>query len=494
MDKLAMHNAAHYRQPSSWLGALLTSADTGNSSSTSYFFQLFFLTLLYFLGGILGLSIESSHTGVTPIWPASGIAFAAFFYFGIRLWPAIYIAMLMLAWYTGLPYEVALIAATGSTLEAAFPVFILRRVNFKGDFNNINNVLLFIAIAMFLAPVFSATSGVLAFNLTTSLSIEETTRVWLYWWLGNGIGLLIVGAFLIVWRSTPCVGRPGEIVRKTSLAVFIAAGCFLSLLFGNSPVSTLILFLLPPVAILGAIRYGQHCATLLGLTALMSFLITGGLLLPEQFKLLQLSTLYLNIAFLAIFTSTTLIVSAAYAEQSGKRELEYQAHYDSLTGLMNRIQFMQELESTLSSKRGRDEKNCLLYLDLDGLKTVNDTAGHSAGDEVLQVVGKVIDQQVRSLDNAARLGGDEFAILVKDCSLNGAGVIAEKLRVAIAEQKIHWREQIHQVTASIGLTEIERDRDYAPDVIERADMACYTAKRAGGDRIEIASTEVDKQG
>jgi diguanylate cyclase (GGDEF)-like protein len=113
---------------------------------------------------------------------------------------------------------------------------------------------------------------------------------------------------------------------------------------------------------------------------------------------------------------------------------------------------------------------------------------------VLQVVGKVIDQQVRSLDNAARLGGDEFAILVKDCSLNGAGVIAEKLRVAIAEQKIHWREQIHQVTASIGLTEIERDRDYAPDVIERADMACYTAKRAGGDRIEIASTEVDKQG
>jgi diguanylate cyclase (GGDEF)-like protein len=219
----------------------------------------------------------------------------------------------------------------------------------------------------------------------------------------------------------------------------------------------------------------------------MSFLITGGLLIPEQFKLLELSTLYLNIAFLAIFTSTALIVAAAYAEQAGKREMEYLAHYDGLTGLINRIEFLQQLNNTLNSKRNRDEKNCLLFIDLDGLKHVNDTAGHSAGDEVLQVMGRVIDQQVRTLDNAARLGGDEFAILVKDCSLNGAQVIAEKVRRAISEQKIAWKDAHFQVTASIGLTEIDRSEDAAPDVIERADMACYTAKRAGGDRISIAS-------
>ena len=471
-----------------WIRKLNSLTIEGSSSPSSYLFQVFFLALLYFLGGVLGLSVESSHTGVTPIWPASGIAFAAFFYFGVRLWPAIYIAMLMLSWYTGVPYGVALIAATGSILEAAIPVLILKRLNFQGNFNSINNVLLFIAIAMFLGPVFSATAGAYAFNTLMNLPVQETVRIWLYWWLGNGIGILIVGSFLMVWRSTPCMGRTGEIFLKVTQAGLIATGCFFSLSLGDTPISTLILFLLPPIAILGAIRYGQHCATLLGLTALMSFLITGGLLIPEQFKLLQLSTLYLNIAFLAIFTSTALIVAAAYAEQAGKRELEYLAHYDGLTGLINRIEFMQQLKNTFHSKRNRDEKNCLLFIDLDGLKHVNDSAGHSAGDEVLKIMGSVINQQVRNLDNPARLGGDEFAVLVKDCSLHGAKVVAEKIRHAIAEQRINWRDQTYRVTASIGLTEINRSQDSAPDVIERADMACYSAKRAGGDRVKIASS------
>lgn len=459
----------------------------GASRFNTYLFQVLFLSLLYFLGGVLGLSVESSHTGVTPIWPASGLAFAAFFYYGIRLWPAIYIAMLMLAWYTGVPYIVALIAATGSIMEAAFPVLILKRLGFQGNFNNISSVLLFIGIAMFLGPIFSATTGTLAFYFIADMSLDETIRLWLYWWLGNGIGILIVGAFLLVWKSTPCIGREGELLIKVGQASLIATGCFFSLSLGDTPLSTLILFLLQPIAILGAIRYGQHCATLLGLTALMSFLITGGLLIPEDFKLLQLSTLYLNIAFLAILTSTALIVAAAYAEQAGKRELEYLAHFDGLTGLINRIEFIKQLNSTLSSKRNRDEKNCLLFLDLDGLKHVNDTAGHSAGDEVLKVMGKVINQQVRTLDNPARLGGDEFAILVKDCGINGARVIAEKIRKSIEEQRIAWRDGAYQVTASIGLTEIDRNHDSAATVIERADMACYAAKRDGGNRIQIAN-------
>jgi integral membrane sensor domain MASE1 len=83
--------------------------------------QLLILTLLYFLAGIIGLAVQTDPSGITPIWPASGIAFAALYIYGLRLWPAIILGMVSLSFYADVPLAIALIAGAGSVLEAVIP-------------------------------------------------------------------------------------------------------------------------------------------------------------------------------------------------------------------------------------------------------------------------------------------------------------------------------------------------------------------------------------
>src|SRR5581483_8521336 len=102
-----------------------------------------------------------------------------------------------------------------------------------------------------------------------------------------------------------------------------------------------------------------------------------------------------------------------HAEERAREALEYQAMHDPLTGLANRQLFADRLTQTLARSRREDGEFALLILDLDGFKTVNDTMGHEAGDQVLREVARRLTASLRESDTAARMGGDEFAVLLE---------------------------------------------------------------------------------
>lgn len=166
--------------------------------------------------------------------------------------------------------------------------------------------------------------------------------------------------------------------------------------------------------------------------------------------------------------------------------LETQASVDPLTGAYNRRQF--DVLADLEFKRTRRHGGAvsLLALDVDHFKQINDEWGHPEGDKVLQTVVRVIRDRLRSTDILARFGGEEFVVLMPHTDLEQALIVAETLRHCIAEAAAHDTNALPcPVTASFGVATLRPGETHLSDLIRRADMALYAAKRKGRNRVEI---------
>ena len=165
-------------------------------------------------------------------------------------------------------------------------------------------------------------------------------------------------------------------------------------------------------------------------------------------------------------------------------KLHYEAYHDALTGLPNKRALEQRLESLICEKK--DIEHVLCYIDLDYFKTVNDVAGHRAGDELLIQLGRQLSAHVRKTDLLARVGGDEFVVLLEQCNLDQAQRLVETLHNAINKFRFIWKHRTFHIGSSIGLATFNGSSlSSIEDVINRADAACYTAKSSGGNRIHI---------
>jgi diguanylate cyclase (GGDEF)-like protein/PAS domain S-box-containing protein len=172
-------------------------------------------------------------------------------------------------------------------------------------------------------------------------------------------------------------------------------------------------------------------------------------------------------------------------QQSKKRLLIHQANHDSLTGLVNRREFERRLERAMKSVSEDGTNHVLLYLDLDNFKTVNDSCGHQAGDDVLRELSLRMGRQMRDRDTLARLGGDEFGVLLEHCTLDAALRIAEKLRDAVGRHGVFWEGRQFDVGVSIGVVVVEQDHGDLEGLLRAADRACYTAKQMGGGVAQV---------
>ncbi len=173
-------------------------------------------------------------------------------------------------------------------------------------------------------------------------------------------------------------------------------------------------------------------------------------------------------------------------------ELSYQASHDSLTGLFNRYEFERRLEITLSLCRTARCVSCVLYLDLDRFKIINDTCGHMAGDELLRQLAGVLQRHVRKGDTLARLGGDEFGVILDGCDVDQAHEIAETIKEAVAGYRFVWHGGVYGVGVSIGVAVITPEEISRAEVLNRADSACYAAKEEGRNRVRVF-TESDQE-
>ena len=158
------------------------------------------------------------------------------------------------------------------------------------------------------------------------------------------------------------------------------------------------------------------------------------------------------------------------------------ATVDPLTGLRTRPYLFGALERELARSQRTGRAFCLLMIDLDDLKVINDRHGHLAGDRALRLIGDVITAGTRLIDTGARFGGDEFVVLLPETDPTGGWVLAEKIRQGVAEAGLAVDGTPVATSVSVGLVSCPQDAQSLGELLERADEAMYRSKRGGRDR------------
>lgn len=169
-----------------------------------------------------------------------------------------------------------------------------------------------------------------------------------------------------------------------------------------------------------------------------------------------------------------------------EREMAFQASHDTLTGLLNRREFESRVGEALTNATFTGRRHALCYLDLDAFKVVNDTCGHSVGDQMLQQLSAVLEATARGTDIIARIGGDEFGLLLADCTMEEAENRASAFLQTVQDYRFLWQGRIFEVGVSIGIVPVTNDSPRFNELLSAADAACFVAKERGRNRIHIS--------
>jgi len=187
-----------------------------------------------------------------------------------------------------------------------------------------------------------------------------------------------------------------------------------------------------------------------------------------------------------------IIIHDESVQRSLNRQLTFQATHDALTGLINRYEFERRLKQVIAAQPSKSSINTLCYIDLDQFKLVNDTCGHTAGDELLKQITLLLQNTLKSVGTLARLGGDEFGLLLENCDSKKAQTIANELLNVIKTFNFSWNDNTFTIGASIGIALIPESTVSCEEILSNADSACYLAKESGRNRIQVFTAEDDK--
>lgn len=318
------------------------------------------------------------------------------------------------------------------------------------------------------------------------------------------VSFLFIGAVLIVATLT---GGPNQI----ALFQLIALGAFLIVLFQDLlPPSGFGRWRLPLEAF-AAVAYLTALVVLSGGHASPYFfgfiLLVGGAALWSSGVRPSLLAAVASVAYvLAVFAAGPLplppsaVAQVAFnlvalslityfgavighEQRHARDEALKLSRFDPLTGLYSRAYFVGALDQEIRRAARSGRPFSLLLIDLDGLKLANDRYGHDAGDRLLHAVAEVLHGDVRATDVAARYGGDEFVLLLPETDVDGAAVLADKVRVDIGRIAIANNGGVIRTSASIGLVAYPIDGRTAAELMRKADLAMYEAKRRGRDQI-----------
>lgn len=210
----------------------------------------------------------------------------------------------------------------------------------------------------------------------------------------------------------------------------------------------------------------------------------NGEIYPEWLSIAKaLNPKYNEEFYIAIFTDISSLKEA-------DKKIHFYANHDVLTKLANRVQFESHLKSTIESCKRRESKMALFFIDLDKFKDVNDTYGHTVGDEMLKTVAKILEQSIRKEDFIARLGGDEFVLIIKDVK-NSEDMItlACKLNENIKEP-ITLDDKVFFMTLSIGISIFPDHGKDSEDLIKNSDAAMYVVKENGRNGYRLYSQDM----
>lgn len=222
-----------------------------------------------------------------------------------------------------------------------------------------------------------------------------------------------------------------------------------------------------------------------GITSLVYVLmlvVTAG----DEIGAEQLARVAFNLLALGLLSYLGVVV--AREQRRSRQEALRLSRFDTLTNLYNRAHLYSALEREIRRAGRSGRRFCVLMLDLDDLKPINDTHGHHYGDRVLRSVSEVIRRSIRLTDMAARYGGDEFVILLPETDPTGAYVLAEKLRLGVLQIGIRVDDRLVRTSVSIGSVTFPDDGTTTDELLMSADAAMYESKRLGKDRIVSYAT------
>ncbi|WP_441517880.1 diguanylate cyclase [Bradyrhizobium sp. 2TAF24] len=299
------------------------------------------------------------------------------------------------------------------------------------------------------------------------------------------IVLLIARRRALMHRQTP---TDLNIVLSVAWSGGVGYGVVASLASGDWVVATLAC--LSAGSMVGGICFRNFSAPRLSATmivfsmgpALIGALIAGE---PLMFIVALQIPLHLTAMTMACFRLNKMLIATMRAE----REKDYHARHDPLTGLANRAELVSALRKRLAKPDSHDDTFAVLYLDLDGFKTVNDTHGHAAGDRLLETVAERIRHVLREGDLPARFGGDEFVAMSTVLTADEAAALAQRLIDAIGAKYEIGLGTLINIGVSIGIAMAPERGGEAEDLLAAADAALYVAKSAGGSRCQLASVD-----
>jgi diguanylate cyclase (GGDEF)-like protein len=193
------------------------------------------------------------------------------------------------------------------------------------------------------------------------------------------------------------------------------------------------------------------------------------------------ATVGINLTALVLLAYVAVVIAR---EQRRARDAAIRlSTIDPLTGLYNRTYFFAAVDREIARSARSNRGFCVLMMDLDGLKTINDQHGHYFGDMVLRGVGEVVRSGVRRIDTAARYGGDEFVVLLPETDPTGAYVLAEKVRIGVTELNVPVSGTRIESSISVGVVAFPDDGRTSDELLISADQAMYASKRGGKNRV-----------
>lgn len=162
-----------------------------------------------------------------------------------------------------------------------------------------------------------------------------------------------------------------------------------------------------------------------------------------------------------------------------------QARRDNITGQLNRRGITEKLDKAINEVKINSQFHCLLLVNIDQFKVINDTAGQVGGDQLLKQVNSLIQKELNNTDELGRLGADEFAVILHNCNITNATKVADKIRLAIKKFRYFYQDKLFDISTCVGVVELNKIVGDYSESLRSADLACSVAKEAGGNRVHV---------